>query len=173
MNTKNPMQLDLFYHAEKQPAQKTANKTPFIIDGFMQARESTKTAIETPISVYKEVSEMGSFGQETFCVLTLNTKNKLINKHIITIGLIDSTPVHPREIFKPAIQDAAKSIILIHNHPSGDPSPSSQDLKITRRFIDAGRLLDIPIRDHVIIGREYCDPPQFVSLREQGLIEFE
>jgi len=176
----NNMQLNLFYHAEKQapktPVKTTAknsNKIPFVLDGLMSVCEATTRPIETPINAYLEVSEMGSYCQETFAVLTLNTKNKLIQKHIISIGLIDSTPVHPREIFKQAILDNAKSIILVHNHPSGDPSPSSQDLKITRRMIDAGRLLDMPVRDHLIVGREFVEPPCFVSLREQGLIDFE
>ena len=131
--------------------------------------------IESPAEAYKVIEPFAAGqNQENFWVLLLNTKNKLIREPVeVSQGLIDSTPVHPREIFTEAIRYRAKSIILAHNHPSGDPSPSSQDIKITRRMIDAARLLDIPVRDHIIAGRPYCDPPAFISMREQGLIEFE
>jgi len=131
--------------------------------------------IESPAEAYKVIEPFAAdLSQENFWVLLLNTKNKLIREPVeVSQGLIDSTPVHPREIFTEAIRYRAKSIILAHNHPSGDPSPSSQDLKITRRMIDAAHLLDIPVRDHIIIGRSYCEPPSFCSLREQGLMDFE
>ena len=130
--------------------------------------------IESPSDAYKVIEPFAADqNQENFWILLLNTKNKLIRDPVeVSQGLIDSTPVHPREIFTEAIRYRAKSIILAHNHPSGDPSPSSQDIKITRRMIDAAHLLDIPVRDHIIVGKPYCDPPSYVSLREQGLIEF-
>lgn len=131
--------------------------------------------IECPADAYKVMEPFAAeLNQENFWVLLLNTKNKLIREPVeVSMGLVDSTPVHPREIFTEAIRYRAKSIILVHNHPSGDPSPSSQDIKITRRMIDAAGLLDIPIRDHLIIGKAYCDPPSFCSIREQGLMNFE
>ncbi len=131
--------------------------------------------IESPADAYRVIEPFAADQeQENFWVLLLDTKNKLIREPVeVTLGLIDSTPVHPREIFTEAIRYRAKSIILAHNHPSGDPSPSSQDIKITRRMIDAAHLLDIPVRDHIIAGRAYCDPPAYVSLREQALIDFD
>lgn len=131
--------------------------------------------IECPLDAYKVMEPfVEDMKQESFRVLLLDTKNKLIREPVeVSMGLVDSTPVHPREIFTEAIRYRAKSIILAHNHPSGDPSPSSQDIKITRRMIDAANLLDIPVRDHIIVGKPFCDPPSFVSIREQGLMSFD
>lgn len=112
--------------------------------------------------------------QEIFWVLMLNTKNRLIRPPVdVTQGLLNSSQVHPREVFKEAIRNNCAAIVLAHNHPSGDPSPSADDLKITRRLIEAGRIIDIQVLDHVIVGRTRvesgCD---FISLREAGLVEF-
>lgn len=135
----------------------------------------TAVKIECPLDAYKVMEPFAAeLSQENFWVLLLNTRNKLIREPVeVSMGLVDSTPVHPREIFAEAIRYRAKSLILVHNHPSGDPSPSSQDIKITRRMIDASGLLDIPVRDHIIIGKAYCDPPSFCSIREQGLMNFD
>lgn len=103
--------------------------------------------------------------RECFLVMLLNTKNSIIGINTVSIGNLNSSIVHPREIYKPAILKGAASIILIHNHPSGDPSPSQEDLDVTRRVSDAGNLLGIPVRDHVIIG-DGC----FYSFKEHGLI---
>lgn len=134
-----------------------------------------ETKIHSPIDAYKIMEPFAAdLNQENFWVLLLNTKNILIREPVeVSMGLIDSTPVHPREIFTEAIRYRAKSIILVHNHPSGDPSPSSQDIKITRRMIDAAAILDIPIRDHIIIGKVFCSPPVFCSIRERGLMDFD
>ncbi|MFO7937166.1 MAG: DNA repair protein RadC [Kiritimatiellia bacterium] len=131
--------------------------------------------ITCPQDAYKVMEPFAAdLCQENFWVLLLDTRNKLIREPVeVSMGLIDSTPVHPREVFTEAIRYRAKSLILVHNHPSGDPSPSSQDIKITQRMIDAARLLDIPVRDHIIVGRTYCVPPSFCSIREQGLINFD
>jgi len=101
--------------------------------------------------------------KEHFWILCLNTKNHILRVELITLGLLDQTVVHPREVFRPAIGCSAKSIILAHNHPSGDPTPSDKDEALTRRLIDCGKMLDIPIMDHVVIGEgdRYC------SMREQ------
>jgi DNA repair protein RadC len=90
--------------------------------------------------------------QENFYILILNNANKIINKELICKGILDSVILHPREIFKPAIKHSASKIILIHNHPSGDPKPSQEDLQITKQLIEAGKLIDIKVLDHVIIG---------------------
>ncbi len=91
--------------------------------------------------------------QENFIVLILDTKNKVIKDELVTKGVLDAAIVHPREIFKPAIRNSASKIILIHNHPSGDPTPSSEDLEITEKIVRLGEELDIKVLDHVIIGR--------------------
>jgi len=92
--------------------------------------------------------------QENFYILILDNKNKLIKNEFLTRGILDASILHPREVFRPAIKHSAAKIILIHNHPSGDPSPSKEDLDITQRLIDIGDQMDIKITDHVIIGRD-------------------
>ncbi len=141
-------------------------------EGFkMTFREKVPRATgrryECPAEVVRGLTEMGEYSQECFVVMTLSVKRKMISKNIVTVGLLDQTSVHPREIFRGAIRDNAKSIILVHNHPSGDPSPSDSDIKITRRMIDAGKLLDIPVDDHIIIGGD-----GWTSLRENNMCDF-
>ena len=108
---------------------------------------------------------IGDWDRETFAVLLLDTKNRAIAVHIASIGLLDSAPVHPREIFKAAILANARAVILGHNHPSGDPEPSAHDVHVTRLLAEAGRLLDIPVLDHIIVG-----DGSHVSLRVRGEI---
>jgi DNA repair protein RadC len=91
--------------------------------------------------------------QEEFHIITLNTKNEVLARHQISVGLLDQSMVHPREVFRPAIRDAAKSILLLHNHPSGDPTPSEQDRALTRRLEEAGKTLGIQVLDHIIVAR--------------------
>lgn len=92
--------------------------------------------------------------QEQFIVLALNNKNGIIKEEIISKGVIDSAIIDPREVFKPAIRSSAAKIILVHNHPSGDPLPSKEDQEVTRKLIESGELLGIKVLDHVIIGRD-------------------
>lgn len=109
------------------------------------------------------MGDMRDLDREHFVVLTLSTKNDVIGVHQISIGSLNAAIVHPREIFKIAFLDNANAIILAHNHPSGDPSPSPEDREVTQRLVAAGRLLGIEVLDHVIIGDR-----QFVSLRERA-----
>jgi DNA repair protein RadC len=106
---------------------------------------------------------------ETFQVLLLNTRRRLIRASEIANGTLDTLLVHPREVFKAAIAANAAAIVLAHNHPSGDPTPSEADIKVTRDLIRAGQLLKIEVLDHVIIGRATPDRPKdYASLRELG-----
>ena len=106
---------------------------------------------------------------EQFQVLLLNTRRKLIRVERITQGTLDSILVHPREVFRLAIAANAAAIVLVHNHPSGDPTPSEQDIKVTRDLIRAGQLLKIDVLDHVILGRRTeARTKDFASLRELG-----
>lgn len=91
--------------------------------------------------------------QEHLVCVTLDSANHVINKHILTTGLVNQTPVHPREAFREAIKDNAVSVIFAHNHPSGNITPSPEDISITRVLIAAGKILEIPVLDHVILGR--------------------
>jgi DNA repair protein RadC len=92
--------------------------------------------------------------QEHFYLIMLNTKNNIIGDQLISKGLLDASVIDPREVFKPAIKNSASKVILIHNHPSGDSSPSSEDLKVTDKLVEAGNLLGLKVLDHVIIGND-------------------
>jgi DNA repair protein RadC len=106
---------------------------------------------------------------ENFQVVLLNTRRRLIRVENISQGTLDTILVHPREVFKPAIAANAAAVVLVHNHPSGDPTPSEADIKVTRDLIRAGQLLKIEVLDHVIIGRATQERPKdFASLRELG-----
>ncbi|MCS7054067.1 MAG: DNA repair protein RadC [Ignavibacterium sp.] len=94
--------------------------------------------------------------KEKFMVVCLNRANKIIRKEFITIGTLDTSVVHPREVFKVAIDNNAASIIIAHNHPSGNPEPSNEDISITKKLVEAGKIMDIPVFDHIIIaGNNY------------------
>jgi len=115
------------------------------------------------------LEEVRTRGTETFQVILLNTRRRLIRIETIADGTLDQILVHPREVFKPAIQASASAIVLVHNHPSGDPSPSEADIKVTRDLIRAGQLLKIDVLDHVILGAKTHERPKgYASLRELG-----
>lgn len=103
--------------------------------------------------------------KEHFVCLFLNTKNHVIAQETLSIGSLNASIVHPREIFRAAIKRSSASIICVHNHPSGDPTPSPEDIDVTLRLMEAGQLLGIEVLDHIIIGDQ-----NFTSLKEQGLI---
>ncbi len=112
--------------------------------------------------------------QEVFWALLLDARNRLIGRPLeITRGLLDASLVHPREVFHMAIRHTAAAVILAHNHPSGDPTPSAEDLRVTRQLVEASRILGIRVLDHVIVGRETASRPGHLSLREKGLATFD
>lgn len=122
--------------------------------------------IKDPKGVVKAVQAgIKDKAKEHFKLILLNTRNKIISISTVSIGILNSSLVHPREVFKEAISHSAASVILAHNHPSGDTEPSEDDLTITKRLTEAGRLLGIEVLDHVIIGRN-----GFFSFKEKGLI---
>ena len=116
-------------------------------------------------AVFREMCE-GTL-QERFLVAMLDTKNKVIGISVVTIGLMDQSLIHPRECFRPAILANAASIIIGHNHPSGDPTPSEEDRRVTARIEQAGQILGIELLDHIIIGD---GTENFVSLKEMGWV---
>ena len=113
----------------------------------------------------REVLEMEEMAEENFIVICLNTKNKIAGVHTVSIGSLNATIVHPREVFKAALLNNASAIVLMHNHPSGDPEPSREDIATTRRLVDAGNILGIKVFDHVVIG-----DGRYISLKEQGMM---
>lgn len=133
------------------------------ISGYFEVE---KHSINTPPDVARLLmNEMRYYKKEVFKVLLLDTKNKLIKIETISTGILDASLVHPREVFYPAIQELASSIILVHNHPSGNCTPSAQDIEITKNIIEAGTILNLKVVDHIIIG-----DGKFLSLREKGII---
>lgn len=117
------------------------------------------------IQLLKE--ELSQFDREAICILNLNTKMKPINASIAAVGDVSSASVYPRDVFKSAVLSSASGFILMHNHPSGDLTPSADDICITIRLIEAGKIIGIRLIDHIIVGlnSEYC------SMREQNLIQ--
>lgn len=111
------------------------------------------------------MEELRFLSQEHFVCVYLNTKNQVLHKQTIFIGSLNSSIVHPREVFKEAFRRSAASIICAHNHPSGDPTPSKEDIDVTKRLIECGRLIGIDILDHLIIGEK-----KYVSLKEKGYL---
>lgn len=111
------------------------------------------------------MDEMRYLQKEHFRILLLDTKNQIITTEEISIGTLNASIVHPRDVFRAAIKRNANSIILIHNHPSGDPTPSNEDINITRRLLEAGNLMGIKVLDHIIIGDN-----KYISFKEKKLI---
>ena len=135
-------------------------------------RESTGEHVRTPEDVLGVCCDIAHCAQESFHTLLLDSKNRLINRVLVTLGLIDASLVHPREVFRAAIENSASAVVLVHNHPSGDPTPSAEDIRITRQLVKAGHIIDIGVMDHVIIGRLREEGSGFVSMRESGLVDF-
>ncbi len=95
---------------------------------------------------------LGRLREEHFGVLLLDTRHRLIRAVVVSVGSLDSSLVHPREVFRAALEHSAAAIVLFHNHPSGEPSPSAEDLSLTRRLVESGELVGIPVVDHVVVG---------------------
>ena len=134
--------------------------------------ESHKYEVDTRISkpqdlvdVLNLVCRINNNTEEVMLLLTLNTKNVITGWFEVSRGSIDASIVHPREIFKRALTNNATDIVVAHNHPSGDPNPSKEDINITNRLKECGKLLGINLIDHIIIGDE-----KYVSLKEKGII---
>ena len=124
--------------------------------------------LNTPEQVYKECQELAESDTEVFVVLCVNARNKMISSDIISCGILDQATVAPREIFRTAIMKNACRIILLHNHPTGDTTPSAEDISITKKLIECGKTLEINVLDHVIIGSN----GSFTSMREGGVLSF-
>lgn len=144
-----------------------------IIRGFpLRIGEGKAQRIRTPEDAYKMMEDVASLPNEVFAVLAMNSKNFVIDKFLVTQGILDASLVHPREVFRHAIIVGAAAIVLCHNHPSGDPTPSAEDIQITKQIVEAGKIIDIKVLDHVIVSNNKPPAKPFVSLRESGIVEF-
>ena len=137
-------------------------------EGTLTAARGQSTPIRGPRDVFDFVRDF--FAQEdveVFAILALNAQHCVVGNApiVITRGILNSSLVHAREVFRAAIVANAAAVILLHNHPSGDTTPSADDRSTTRQLVEAGRLLDMPVQDHLIIG-----DTRFTSLAEQGLL---
>jgi DNA repair protein RadC len=147
---------------------------PYSIPGFRIAlvREpGVKLAARPQLRVPAEAAPLlaqyiGEADREVFAVALLTIRHRVLGLHTVSVGCLTSSLVHPREVFKPAILAGAAALLLAHNHPSGDPEPSAEDIALTRRLVSAGQLLGIEVLDHLILG----ESGRFVSLRERGVL---
>ena len=132
--------------------------------GRYELSRETKSP-EEAYNAIKTITNVQEEAQEVFGILILNTKHKIVAVHEISRGTLNGSMVHPREVFKTAVLHNAAAIICFHNHPSGDPKPSKEDIEITKRLVEAGEILGIGILDHIIVGDD-----RYVSLKERGVM---
>jgi len=140
------------------------------------AEENPKLSSPKPVAEFLRPL-MQDLRQEEVWMLALDTRNQVVHFQMVTRGLLTTSQVHPREVFRPAIVHSAARIILAHNHPSGDPEPSKQDIAVTETILKAGEIVGIPLVDHMIIGKssetttgegKAIDCPWFTSMRQRG-----
>ena len=130
---------------------------------FLKGKKSV--LILSPKEVWEELKDIRDNKKEHFVVFYLDSRNQEIKREVILVGLLNANLVHPREVFEPAIRNLTAQIIVAHNHPSGDLEPSEEDLIITKRLVEAGKILGIEVLDHVIVSKE-----GFLSFKEKNLI---
>ncbi|MGD0352168.1 MAG: DNA repair protein RadC [Dehalococcoidia bacterium] len=150
------------------PAKAAQIKATFELSKRLEnsSSETTKITVKSPEDVVKTARNLlKGKKKEHFLVICLDTRNHLIKTSTVSIGSLDCSIVHPREVFKDAISSSAASVIFIHNHPSGDPTPSEDDIKMTKRLIEAGEIIGIEVLDHIII----CDS-EHLSMKAKNLV---
>lgn len=140
-------------------------KTIIDISKSLLVPEKNSRCIKSPADVYDLMKIMSLYEEERFCVILLDIKNKVIDQLCVSKGSLTASIVHPREAFAPAIRMKAAAIIFVHNHPSNDPEPSSEDIQTTERLVKAGEILGIKVLDHIIIANS-----GYQSLKEKGVI---
>ena len=168
MSTALASQIGLFEDTKPQVRRKSIN-----VYSLRMVRETTTVyhadssvnGPEEATKMFNQIFDLENQPNEQFAILCVNTKNKVAGAHIISTGSLNSSIVHPREVFKAACLNNASAIILAHNHPSGDPEPSREDIETTQRLVNAGNVMGIKVLDHMVIGEG-----RYISCREQGLI---
>lgn len=122
------------------------------------------TRYTSPTQIFETFSFMRNETKELFCTAHLDGKNRLLCLEVVSVGSLNQSIVHPREVFKTALLSSAAAVLLVHNHPTGDPTPSTEDIEVTRRIKEAGDMIGIKVLDHIIIGDSYF------SFVERGLL---
>lgn len=128
-------------------------------------KHKSQRAVRSPQDVYDRVADMRELRKEQLRGLYLNARNHIIHEETISIGTITANLVSPADVFRPALQYAAVGVIIVHNHPSGDPTPSDEDISITSKLVEAGSLLTVKLLDHVIVAKD-----EFISLSDYGVV---
>jgi DNA repair protein RadC len=137
----------------------------------LAAEQAVSDPLNDPEAIYQLVgAEMRRLDRESLRVVLLDTRFRLITTSEVSKGTLNESLAHPREIFKPAITHSAYAFVLVHNHPSGDPSPSEVDLRLTRRVAECARMLQIQFMDHLVIGSPQQDRPGYFSFKEAGIL---
>lgn len=134
----------------KRATKKHSNNLPMILSSQDVVDQMTDTRVKK---------------KENFVALYLNARNQLMQKELISVGTLNMSLVHPRDVFEPAIRYNSAQIIIVHNHPSGDPSPSDADLQVTKKLIESGKILGIELADHIIVTKD-----EYVSMKEEGYV---
>lgn len=135
-----------------------------IMKRLMTAASRSSSKISSPSDAFQYVrADMMGLRKEQFMILLLDTKNRVIKSVVVSVGTLNASLVHPREVFRPAIKEAANSILLVHNHPSGHTTPSNEDLALTTRLCEVGKLIGIQVVDHVIVTDN-----DYYSFKEKG-----
>ena len=145
-------------------------KASVLVAGFELAKRALNRGIgvlptiSKPADVFPLVADLRERRKEHFVVLLLNARNQVLKREDVSVGSLNASLVHPREVFAPAVENAAAAMVLVHNHPSGDVTPSREDLDLTDRMVKAGKIMGIEVLDHLIVGKQ-----NFLSLKERGL----
>ena len=148
------------------PAKAIQIKAAIELGKRVSVSENNKRAIRSPEDVFTLVGpRLHGDKQEHFIGVFLDTRNQVIRDEYITTGGLDSSLIHPRELFKRAVDYVCSSVIVCHNHPSGDPTPSQEDVDVTRRLVEAGKIVGIDVLDHVVVG-----DGRWISLKDRGLM---
>jgi len=142
-----------------------------IAEAGTEYKTAEARTIRSPEAAANEAREIAGSDTECMVVLCLNAKNGMLASEIISTGIVDASLVHPREVFRSAIMRNSSAIILVHNHPSGDTTPSAEDIRITRQVVDAGKIIGIGVLDHMIVGMR-DGKLESTSIREMGLVDF-
>jgi len=158
----DPLELAAELELDRASAERIA--AAFVLArGLAREHRPRRPRVRTPEAVFELLeTRFRGLEFESFVVLTLDGKHRLRRLVPVSTGTLQTSLVHPREVFRPAIREAAAALIVAHNHPSGDPEPSAEDLEVTRRLRQAGELVGIPLLDHVVVGEQ-----AFVSIRER------
>ena len=138
-----------------------------VLKGLSRVTTNGRAVVRTAQDVYERFHcELRGLEREVFITVLMDGKNHVIREERVSVGSLTSSIVHPREVFSMAIRERADGVVFVHNHPSGDPTPSLEDLEITRRLVDVGRLVGIRVLDHIVIGEG-----EFASFSERGLLD--